>query len=419
MPASHLTVDRPAAHVVPGATWQAHVVDVGAITKELNRLWARFGGDGRGGPDARELDGPAPVGVLTRASTLNLMAVARSRADARRVEDAVTHLGDLYPSRATILVADPDRPPEGDGGLDVRVALLEQEAGKGRGAIRFESVTVEGSAANERKLASIAAPLLVVDLPDFLWWASDTVIGSPLFDDLVEIADRLIVDTAAAPAPADELRFLADLLARTEACPKLSDFAWARLAPWRGLIAQFFDTPTTRPALDALDEVSIAYGANPRDPRSGFTGALLLAGWLASRLGWQPPGELVANRGETGGWHATLRAGSRTEPREVVVTLHPNPRRDLGRGLAEVTLLANGGTTGRFRVERIDADELMTSSQLEELPRVSRMAFAPLAGDAELLADELRRFDRDATFEAALGLAALLAPGGQRFGGGG
>nr|MBA3413733.1 glucose-6-phosphate dehydrogenase assembly protein OpcA [Chloroflexia bacterium] len=397
---------RPAARPIPGASWEAHVLDAGAITTELNRLWAQV-------VDPRAADGTAagdaPVGVLTRASTLNLTAVARSRQDAERVESAVVRLGDLYPSRATILVADPDHPRGPEPGIDVRVALLEQEAGLGRPAIRFECVTVEVNADDERQLASIASPLLVADLPDFLWWAADSVVGSDLFDDLIEVSDRLIIDTAAAANPAAELDRLAALLDEGGHPPKLSDFAWARLDPWRHLVALFFDRPQVRPTLDAIDEVQIVFGTAGADGRTGLTGALLFAGWLGSRLGWQAPGELVRSRNEPTGWRATLRSGGRDRRREVLLSLRPAPDPVADCGLATVTLLAEGGAS--FRVERFDPAELATFSQVDALPTGRRMVYAPVADDAALLADELRDFGHDAIYETALRFATPLAPG--------
>ena len=404
---------RPPARPLPGATWQAHVLDAGAITAELNRLWGKFGTTPRSEPapiQGQAADDAQPVGVLMRASTLNLIAVGRSHADAERIEDAVARLSDLYPSRATILIADPGRAEETGPGLDVRVALLEQPGDRGRPAVRFESVTVEVSAENERHLASIASPLLVVDLPDFLWWASDSAAGSELFEDLLDVVDRLIVDTAAFADPAVELRHLAALPTRTQGCPKLSDFAWARLGPWRQLVIQFFDPPAMRQALEALDEVAITYGAAGSNGGSGFTGALLFAGWLASCLGWHPPAALVPARGEPGTWRATLRAGSRGRRHEVVLTLRPtrNPLAD--RSLAEVRLAAHGASTGSFRVERVDPLGLTTWSQAPDVPPVCRMVYAEIPDEPALLTDELRVFARDPVFEAALAQAATLVP---------
>ena len=403
---------RAAATPLPGATWQANVVDAAAITKALNRLWSQFAADAAGAADAdrsREAE-PRSLNVLTRASTLNLIAVAQSTGGAACIEDAVRRLSDLYPSRATILVANPERQAEGEPGLDVRVALLEQPAKKGHPAIRFESVTVEVSAENERQLASIVSPLLVADLPDFLWWAGEATAGSALFDDLIKVIDRLIVDTATVDDPSGELRHLAETIAPPHGCPKLSDFAWARLAPWRQVVTQFFDPPAAHDAIAEIDEVHLAYGAPPAAGTSGLSAALLFAGWLATRLGWHTPGEMVPVRGTPGAWRVTLRAGGRRHRREVALTLRPSEATLARESLAEVAISAGGGAAGTFRVERIDALGLATWSDVPETPAAHRVVYADLPDEAALLADELRVFGRDAVYEAALAFAAELAP---------
>jgi glucose-6-phosphate dehydrogenase assembly protein OpcA len=290
----------------------------------------------------------------------------------------------------------------------VRVSLLEQDAGKGRPAIRFECVTVEVAAVDERHLASIASPLLVVDLPDFLWWVGDTLAGSELFSDLLEVSDRVIVDSGAFLDPSAELRHLSALLCRAQGCPRLSDFAWARLVPWRQVITQFFDPPPARDALASLDEVTITYGN--ASATSGFTAALLLAGWLGSRLDWQPPGELVPARDDPGAWRATLRAGARGRRRELVLTLRRSPSPVAGPSLGQVLLAAHGTAAARFHVERTDPLGLSTLSSTREKPEVRRLVYAEEPDDAALLADELRIFGRDPVFEAALAFASGLVP---------
>ena len=62
----------------------------------------------------------------------------------------------------------------------------------------------------------------------------------------------------------------------------VSDLSWTRLTPWRRLIAQFFDSPSLQPYLDRLTAVDIEHDAG------SAAQALLLAGWLAARLGWRP-----------------------------------------------------------------------------------------------------------------------------------
>lgn len=405
------TATRPAAKPLPGATWQANVVDASAITAELNRLWGRFGTEARDDrtedPDAAR--GRRPFSVVTRASTLNLIAVGRSRDAARRVEDAVTQLSQVYPSRATILISDPDRPAT-ETGLDVRVALLEQAAAKGRPAVLFECVIVEVAAASERHLASIVSPLLVADLPDFLWWAGQAVSGRQLLTDLIAVSDRLIVDSAAFTDPATDLRFLSSLVGRSQGCPKLSDFAWARSQPWRQLVTQVFDPPAARPALATIDEVDISYGGPGTVTGDGFTAALLFVGWLGSRLGWRSPGELVPVRNEPHTWRSTLRSETSKPEREVLLSLRPSDLPAASSGLARVKIGSDGGEAGTFLIDRVDPLGLATSSDLPGLPTVERLVYAEPPTDAALLADELRMFGRDQMFEEALAFAAALAP---------
>ena len=381
------------ARPVPGAAWQGRVSDAAEISAALNRLW-------RGLPDA---DAAQP-----RASTLNLTVVVRSSAAARHAMNAVSRLSNLYPSRATILVANHDRPPA-DPGLAVDITLLEQAAARGRPAVRFECITVEVSARDEQQLASITSPLLVFDLPDFLWWNAGAT-GGELFDDLVAITDRLIVDTATVQDPGPELAKLSGLIQHEAGNLRLSDMVWARLEPWRHLITQFFDAPAARPALEAIDGVTIWYGTADPQKRSALSAGLLLAGWLGARLGWQAPGEMVPVRSTPGGWRVTLRAGGRGHRRETVLTLLPSFRPAAGSGPGRVELTASGVVAGTFQVERTDQLGLTATSEIAGSPPTSRGVFSPLRDDAVLLASELQVFGRDLIYEAALAMAATLAP---------
>jgi glucose-6-phosphate dehydrogenase assembly protein OpcA len=349
--------------------------------------------------------------VTARAATLNLIATTRSRADAARVQKTIASLSDIYPSRTTILIADPAQGAAAEPGMDVQVDLLEQEATRGRPAVVFECITVDVSTENERQLASIASPLLVPDLPDFLWWSADMAGGGALFAELVSISDRLIVDSALSSNVAGGLKGLLAFAGSGKEHAAVSDFAWARLTPWRRLTTQFFDVPAALPILDLIDEATLTYANSPHH-WSGFTSALLYAGWLGSRLNWRMPGELLPVRGDSNVWRATLRAGAAGQQREVTLTLRPTAKPLAASTLLDVRLAADGGKAGYFTVERLDADEICTTSDSQEMPNMVRTVFTPLPEEADLLGEELRMFGRDPIFEAALAFAADLAPAG-------
>jgi glucose-6-phosphate dehydrogenase assembly protein OpcA len=387
-------------------------MDAAEITAHLNALWNRYNEASRNEPISANGQEGAPRAqmVTARAATLNLIAATRTRAEAARVGATIASLADIYPSRATILIADPALGGS-EPGMDVAVDLLEHPATRGRPNIVFECVTVDVSTENERQLASIASPLLVPDLPDFLWWAADTTDGGQLFSELVSISDRLIVDSATSRHPASAMQALLGFARLPGEHAGLSDFAWARLTPWRRLTTQFFDVPAALPILELIDEATLTYGNSPHQ-RSGFSGALLYAGWLGSRLNWRTPGELLPVRGEPNTWRATLRAGAAGRQREVTLTLRPTAQSLAASTLLDVRLAADGGKAGFFTVERLDAGEICTTSDSPEMPNMSRTVFAPLPDDAELLAEELHIFGRDPVFEAALAFATDMAPEG-------
>lgn len=401
---------RPVARPVPGASWRARVRDASEISSRLNLIWRRYSESHDGMQIDDVTDEHWPI-VSARAATLNLIAAARSKTDAERVQRTIASLTDNYPSRATVLIADPALDGSAAPGMEVSVDLLEQEAKRGRPAIVFECLTVDVSTENERQLASIASPLLVPDLPDFLWWAADIADGGALFTELIDICDRLIVDSAVSRHTAGALRALLTLVRDESAYAALGDLAWDRLSPWRRLTTQFFDVPSTLPILDRIDEATLTYGNSPLH-WSGFSSALLYAGWLGSRLHWRTPGELLAVRGDPNVWRATLRAGVAGQQREVTLTLRPTARPLAASTLLDVRLAADGGKGGFFTVERLDEHEISTTSYSPELPSMVRTVFSPVPDEADLLAEELRQFSHDTVFEAALRFAAELAPTG-------
>jgi glucose-6-phosphate dehydrogenase assembly protein OpcA len=406
---------RAVARPIPGASWQARVHDASEVTSQLHALWRRYAetqqttassGNGRG----RGATWPM---ATARAATLNLIVATRSRPAAMRVRETVSALSDIYPSRATVLIADPAQTNGAADAMDVQVDLLEQAATRGRPAIVFECVTVDVSTENERQLASIASPLLVPDLPDFLWWSADILDGGALFSELIAVADRLIVDSAMSPYAAGAMQSLLGFTGSHDDRPALTDFAWARLAPWRRLTTQFFDAPAALPILDLIDEATLTYSHSPHR-WSGFSSALLFAGWLGSRLNWRTPGELLPVRGDPNVWRATLRAGAAGHQREVTLTLRPTAQALAASTLLDVRLAADGGKAGFFSIERLDNDEISTISDCPDLPNRVRTVFAPLPDEADLLGEELRMFGRDPIFEAALAFAADMAPEGFR-----
>ena len=117
-----------------------------------------------------------------------------------------------------------------------------------------------------------------------------------VFDQLVEMGDRLIVDSADFTDLLVGCRRLATLRRQSG----VADLSWERLGWWQELTAQFFDAPRFRRYLPNLSRLQLRYAVQP--PASNrhdedmevapgtsapMTQALLYAGWIATRLGWR------------------------------------------------------------------------------------------------------------------------------------
>ncbi len=180
----------------------------------------------------------------------------------RRGESS-TASGERHPSRTILLLPDPEAGRDAlDADIDLRCFV---HGGQNRSVCsEVVSLWLRGKTASAP--ASIVQPLLVSDLPVFLRWRGALPFGSHELEQLVEVTDRLIVDSSEWPAAESDYRELVALLERVA----VSDIAWARIETWRRAIAALWP------------DVADVQGLRVCGPRSD---ALLLAHWLGARLG--------------------------------------------------------------------------------------------------------------------------------------
>lgn len=176
---------------------------------------------------------------------------------------ALEGMAERHPSRTILLFPEPDAD---DNRIDARAEVERWEVpDTDRGLVtEVVELTLRGSRAEAP--ASIIEPLLISDLPVFLRWRGEPPWGAQQLEQLVDVTDRLIVDSiewADVPGP---YRRLAELFPRCAA----SDIAWARTSRWRSHLA------TLWPAIGDVRTVGV---------RGTAAQAWLLCGWLRSRLG--------------------------------------------------------------------------------------------------------------------------------------
>jgi glucose-6-phosphate dehydrogenase assembly protein OpcA len=177
-----------------------------------------------------------------------------------KAEETLAGMAERHPSRTLLLVPRPDEPD----GLDAQVSIRCFPVGDRAICGEVIELTLRGNRASAP--ASIALPLLISDLPVFLRWRGQPQWESSEFQQLVDIVDRLIVDSTEWPDVPATYGPLSTLFDRVAA----SDIAWERTERWRSLLASLW------PKIGAVRTIRV-HGTVPQGH--------LLAGWLRSRIG--------------------------------------------------------------------------------------------------------------------------------------
>ncbi|HEV3097387.1 MAG TPA: glucose-6-phosphate dehydrogenase assembly protein OpcA [Candidatus Dormibacteraeota bacterium] len=333
-------------------------VDVHAIQDELEEVRWGLHENGEFSEAAQHAAAEA------RASVLNLIAVVGSERQLTDVSHTLDALSVTNPSRTLILLAQHDRSA---AKLEAEVsAQTRTESGH---RVTTERVLLHAHGDVAAHLASLVTPLLIPDLPVVLWWPGRPDFDNPLFDDLCELADRLVVDTDEGFEPPD-LKRLLEIARRNHAGASIGDFNWARLIPWRHLAAQFFDIPGMLAHLAQIHGVAVYYG---RD--GSTTQARLLGGWIQGRM-------------------ASVGI-------DVPVEFRPDDAYE--HGVSQFQIYSRGPDgQARFSISHQPGGRLSTEVRVGEQDFVDRTVRLARRAAEELLAIELTLPGHDVLFEEAL-----------------
>jgi glucose-6-phosphate dehydrogenase assembly protein OpcA len=386
--------------------WEARDTSVRDIAAYLASLWDP--------PDTLDQDGGELVTEKglphARASVLNLIVTVVDDAAADRIVRTLLDLGIRHPSRAIVLVPEPGA---GVRPLDARVSTHCHQATGDGDRVCYEEVilTVRGEAAEH--LSGVVAPLLIHDLPTHVWWPGDPPFDDPVFEQLVEMGDRVLFDTSDFGDLLGGLRRLGGLRHSSG----VGDLSWERLAWWQELTAQFFDAPRFRRYLPNLSRLLIRYAVPPQDGHATDTDAdevqpgvsspmaeaLLYAGWIATRLGWRRHRTLEPLR--DGAFR--LRLEGRHEM--VELALQPEARSDVGPGDITSVRLRSLGETGasEFIIDR-DGDDAVVATNADGMTALLRRVAMESPREAELLSAQLSDDVVDPVYENAMRAAAIL-----------
>ncbi|MCA1612691.1 MAG: glucose-6-phosphate dehydrogenase assembly protein OpcA [Acidobacteria bacterium] len=367
----------------------ARGVDVAGLERELASMWRE---------SARGADGGEQAGV-TRVCVLNLIVYSAGGEARASLGALLGEVSERMPCRAVVLIADRD---SRIARLDASASLRCQSGARGGKQVCGEQVTIEAAGAAVESVASAVEPLLVPDIPTFLWWQDIPHYEDKLFSRLVALADRVVIDSGAFDHPPQDLARVARLV-RERPRVMLSDLNWGRLTTWRDLVAGFWDAPAFRAQLDGLDEVEIEFTPPAAAPGSVAAQALLSAGWLASRLGWRATGAQAGADGPNRTFR--LDAAGRAIRVSLRAAAEAGPE---GGALSRVALRNTRAGAEFVALKSPDWTKLETSARIGGQHTAVRVLAYESRGEGQRLTRELSLLSRDRIYEEAVASAEGL-----------
>lgn len=356
-------------------------IDVGAIERELTSLWQQASeGDDHG---------------VIRSSILNLLVYAPKGADADLVDDMLAGITAAHPCRALLMIADPSAAEANLAAQVTSRCTLPTATSK---QVCCEQVTINAAGSAVNDVPSAVAPLLLSDLPVYLWWrAVPRIQDKALFQKLTDISDRVIIDSALFNDAHGDIAKMAAVLNLTPRWTAISDLNWARLTAWRALLAGFYDIAEYRSHLEQLDHVVIEYSPSTTEPSAIPARALLLGAWLASRLGWRVNADSAKRKDDI----ASFEFSTDHHPITLEFT---HTSRDIEPGhIAEVTLECANDKSGSFTVKRSQCGKrIETSVKRGEAMHTQRVLSYEGFGEGELIGREIEILGHDRVYEQAV-----------------
>ncbi len=372
---------------------EARSISLEYIEKGLTALWQSA---------AKPRPGETEQAV-SRACVFNLVICVDGDEGLAQVTETIAQITYSYPSRAIVLVLKPEEP---QSTISAYISAHCQLPSGGK-KVCCEQITVVGTGTATEGMWSIVLPLLVSDLPVILWWPGDPILHGELFEHLLKTVDRVLVDSRSFANPPATFARLAELSSQRYAGVLFNDLCWTRLTPWRNLLSQFFDQPNYLAYLSQVDRLELHYEAPHDNTNPNFSEALLLVGWLATQLGWQPAFNLQRK-----GLNGTLILNQRGTPLTVVLHGHNDRVDELG-GLTQVQMIASkpGTEPGETRMASFtialsdDYEHAMTFIEEDDSPLITRNLLFPRRDKTELMLEDLGIVRRDRVYEASLELA--------------
>ncbi len=379
------------------ATGAAHATASGVISrleKELRDLW-------------KPPEDPSAT-PLTRVCTMNLIGVSPSRELLERYTPVVDEVTASIPARAILTSIEPDA--DGEEFTGDATAVCSLEGGK---KICSERITLACRGSAAARAASAIESLLVPEIPTALVWLGRVHLDDPIFEDLANDANRIILDSEYTSI-ASVIQVVAWARTRRNA-PEIADLAWTRIAVWQEMLARFFDDVESRPLAAKVTRIRLTQACDP-GARIGPEAALML-GWVGTRLGWKTARLVGALRLERAdGANVAVELACVPRPAGVApntlaslaVEAGDDPRRPALRGSIERALASGLGGEDTT----LDADVISWRCVKEDGTEIEQRTRLGANKAAKWLERTLHRPMRDVAFDESVAFAEHIVENG-------
>jgi glucose-6-phosphate dehydrogenase assembly protein OpcA len=370
-----------------------------AIEAGLHELW-------------RQADAGEVGGALVRAASLTLIVPVLPGQSPDEIVAIVDRVTLVHPCRVVLVVID-DATPEPTAQLSSHY----RRPGNEEAARYWEEIRIVAPSRAVHQAMSAASTVVLPGLPVQTWWPSAVSFDGDLYNLVMEVSDRVLLDSRRFRDPRGSLTALANAVEIAHESVAFGDLSWGSINSWRVLTAELFDAPADQDMLDSIERVVVEYSRTADANES--VKALLFVGWLASRLGWEPRAALEEVPGT---WRFWLIDGVRPvevrisrNDRPLAQTLPSSGQASPIPGLRSVTIeAAEDDRRVTYLVERCGSGDEARAIKKDGTQELEVRAHLPRQEEVELLQEDLGGFTTDRIFVDSLNVVVGLFAEGRR-----
>jgi len=342
---------------------------------------------------------PSIDSSLSQACLSNLIIYTEDMADQEAIGQTMAQFVVKHPCRVILILS---QPRQGGAKIEAELSAHTYTSASGKNAV-CEQITLRASGSGVRELASAVQPLLVPDLPVYLWWRGMFLEQRMLAEQMLTFADRFIYDGVTWNNLHYTVLQVADFFEKYQTTVGFTNFNWSRLRPWRENAANFFDVGLYEKEVWDVERVTVEFMALPGREEGFQFRALLFVAWMAVQLDWEP------HRGVAGAERAQLQFQSKKgKPVDAELVMLPQTT-PTAQSIQRVIIGIDGGQKQELSIERDHKDHVEILSSSNDAGRsVFRKVPHLDSSVADLLYRELGRRGRNRVFEKSFQMAAKL-----------